>query len=421
MPKRSRAVENRMDEFALLLAGPDDVVVLKAAPDGAYLEYLEHLRLALPRVLVPRTQDPDVTVTQDALNDPGLRHALERAGQEGAYLWPHGVSELEERLATAARLPLAAAPASVCKAVNSKVYSRRLADELGLRQPRGFACRTVDEFTAAAGAVRAWLSGGRPVAVKDAYGVSGKGIVVLRDEQRLDQVHRMIVRRAARTGQDRVAVVVEEWVAKTADLNYQFAVGRDGTVEFDFVREAITENGVHKGHRLPARLTPARVAELESATRSLGARLAVDGYFGLVGVDALLGEDGRLFPVIEINARNNMSTYQESLRERFIGADTTALALQYDVRLRRPLPFGVLQRLLGGLLLGPAGGTGLLVNNFATVNANANPAAPDRPAGTPFDGRLYGIVVADSDERAVAVDGEIRSRLVALRNGGGDA
>ena len=43
--------------------------------------------------------------------------------------------------------------------------------------------------------------------------------------------------------------MVEEWVAKAADLNYQLTVGRDGGVEFNFVKEAVTDQGVHKGHR----------------------------------------------------------------------------------------------------------------------------------------------------------------------------
>ncbi|WP_198681121.1 hypothetical protein [Lentzea terrae] len=46
------------------------------------------------------------------------------------------------------------------------------------------------------------------------------------------------------------------------DLNYQVTVGRDGAVHLDFAKEAITEGGMHKGHRIPARLSRAQAAEL---------------------------------------------------------------------------------------------------------------------------------------------------------------
>ncbi|MDW5329528.1 hypothetical protein [Plantactinospora sp. KLBMP9567] len=407
-PRRSRAVENRMDEFTLLLAGPDDLVILKEAPDPGYLRYLAELGVDPPHVCVPSRQDPEEIVTDDVLQDPRLVKELSSVARPGAHLWPHGVSETEERLAELSGLPLAAPPTTVCKRVNSKIYSRRAAETLGLRQPDGVACTSVEEFADALPVGRRWLADGGRCAVKDAYGVSGKGIVLVDDERQLDQIHRMMVRRADRTGQHRLGVVLERWVPKSADLNYQFTIGREGGVHLDFVREAVTERGVHVGHRIPARLTPAQLDRVREATQLLGGRLAADGYFGLAGVDALVDPDGDLYPVIEINARNNMSTYQEPVRERFVPAEGAALATRYPVRLTRPLPFAGLRRLLAGLLFQRPGDDGLLVNNFATVNAGRG------TAGEPFGGRLHGIVVAGSPERAADIDREIRSRLTAL-------
>ncbi len=402
----SRAIVNRMDEFALLLAGPRDRVVLKAPPDPGYLAYLRELGLAVPPVLTPRDQDPHRTVTEDALADPDLVARLARLAGAGAFLWPHGVSELEEQLAARAGLPLAAPPARVCKAVNSKIYSRLAADGAGVPQPEGMVCRDVDELDEACAKVTGWLSAGRPVVVKDAFGVSGKGILVIRSAERLEHVRRMVARRAVRSGRRGVALVVEEWLPKRTDLNYQFTVDRSGTVRFDFVKEALTENGVHKGHRMPARLTPAQIEQLTATAGALGARLAADGYFGVVGVDALLCLDGRLFPMIEINARNNMSTYQERLRAALVPDGYTALATQYPVRLAGPVAFDQVRRLLDGLLLTAGRQSGVLVNNFATVNA-----AGRAGGGEGFDGRLYAVVVAETAQRVATLDRAVTRRL----------
>ena len=407
------AVVNRMDEFALLLGGKDDHVVLKTDLDDGYRAYLEGLGLALPTVHVVAGQDPRRTVSEDALADPGLLHTLSALAAGGARLTGHGVSTVEEELSKRTGLALAAPSAAVCKRVNSKVYSRRLADELGIRQARGWACETLPELADAVAAAGELLAAGRKVVVKDAFGVSGKGIVVLDSDKRLTRLHRMAVtqaERAAAGAEPRTALVIEEWVAKRADLNYQFTVGRDGSTHFDFVKELLTENGVHKGHRMPARLTERQVAEVAATAGRLGERLAADGYFGVVGVDAMVDPDGGLYPVVEINARNNMSTYQSVVHEVLAGPDEVAVARHFTVRPRRALPFAELREVLDGLLLTERGPRprGLFVNNYATVNASAAGAGDDG-----FEGRLYGVLVAGSDAEVAALDTDITRRLAA--------
>jgi hypothetical protein len=117
--------------------------------------------------------------------------------------------------------------------------------------------------------------------------------------------------------------------------------------------------------------------------------------------------------MVEINARNNMATYQASLLERFSSADQTALARLYPLRLTEPLPFSGLRRRLDRLLFDPATGEGLLVNNFATVNADvARLSDPETVPGVV--GRLYGLVIADSFERAAAIDRGVVARMAGL-------
>ncbi len=404
------ALVNRMDEFTLLLAGADDYVLLKDEPDAAHLSYLESLGVALPHLLITDQQDPHHTVTQDALLSPALLARLAGLTGEVALL-PHGVSVDEEDLAARTGLTLAGSPAATCKAVNGKIYSRRIATELGLRQSTGWTCESMDELDAAVERARELLEAGRPVVLKDSYGVSGKGLLLVRDTARLDQIHRKLRRRAERSGDHRLALLVEEWVAKTTDLNYQFTVGRDGSVHFDFVKEAVTENGVHKGHRMPADLTSEQLAVVTGSAAVLGRRLAVDGYHGVVGVDAMVDPEGGLYPVVEINARSNMSTYQVGLQERFVPPGWCALARQYPLRLARALGFEEVRAALGPWLLGGAGDAGMVVQNFSTVNAVV------REGAGPADGRLYGFLIAPTTGELMAMDGEIAGRLAAATEG----
>ncbi|MEY9870938.1 hypothetical protein ABH931_000392 [Streptacidiphilus sp. MAP12-33] len=410
--RASAAVANRMDEFALLLGGEGDHVVLKAAPDPGFLVYLRELGLELPRVLVADVTEPGRSVSEDVLASPELLSALRELGDAGARLWPHGMSAVEERICARTGLAPALPGAAVAKAVNGKIYSRRVADELGIRQVRGWECETVGALAAAAREASAVLAAGGRIGVKDAYGVSGKGIAVVDDPARLDRLVRMVTRRAERSGEERVALVVEQWAAKATDLTCHFTLARDGSVRFDFVKEALIAQGVSVGHRMPARITPAHRATVEEVAHALGKRLAADGYHGVVGVDAMVEQDGGLLPVVEINARNNMATYQTRLQERFVPDGTVALARQYRLRLREPLAFDDLRTWLDGLLFatGPGSGRGLLVDGFATVNAAQHAGAP----GEPFTGRLHGLVIAGTQAEAEEWDAAVARRLAAL-------
>jgi hypothetical protein len=398
--RAATAIVNRMDEFALLLAGPGDHVVLKAAPDPDYLSYLASLGIGLPGILLTDDHDPGATVSVDALRSPRLLAALRSLAGRGAYLLPHGMSALEQQLCDRTGLVPALPPVPVVKAVNSKIYSRRLATALGLPQAVGWECETVTEFADAAREAARSIAAGRRVGVKDAYGVSGKGIMVFDDARRLEQLVQMVTRRAARSGDPRIALVLEEWADKALDLNYHFTVARDGTIRFDFVKEALTENGVHKGHRIPARLGPDHVEQLVGTATRLGERLARDGFHGVVGVDAITTRAGGLLPVLEINARNNMSTYQTGLQERFMDPGTVAVARQYDLRLSAPIGWPGLRDRLGDLIFTADRGAGLLVNNFATVNA----AAPEPGDTRPYAGRLYGLLTARTEEELTELD-----------------
>ncbi|MET8139927.1 peptide ligase PGM1-related protein [Sphaerisporangium sp. NPDC005288] len=408
---RSNATVGRMEEFTLFLADSGDAVVLRESPDDDYLSYLDELGVGLPDVVVVARSAADRTVTEDALDDPGIVTKMERYARRGAHLWPHGVSASEERLATVAHLPLAVSGAGVSKEVNSKIYSRLVVGQLGLRQPEGTVCRNLDEFDAAVRTAREWLAAGRSVVLKDAFGVSGKGILVVHEAARLELASRMIHRQADRHGTGRLALVMEEWLPKRQDLNYQFTVGRDGSVRFDVVKEALTRAGVHQGHRMPAELSSAHLAELRKTAKAVGLRLADDGYTGVAGIDAIITVDDVLHPVIEINARNNMSTYQERLRELFFSDGEAAVALRHPLTLHSRISFGDLRRRIDDLLLSPGGRAGVIVHNFATVNAEA-PTAGAEPSG--FPGRLHAIAVAATPQQADALSQALQARLDEL-------
>ncbi|MFY1693128.1 ATP-grasp domain-containing protein [Plantactinospora sp. WMMB782] len=403
------SVVARMEEHGILLAGADDVLLLKHPLDPGYRDYLSRLGMPLPTVLVPENVRADRSTTEDVLDSPELLRRLAALGAAGARLLPMGTTVLEQKLADRCGLPLAVPDATTFARVNSKIYSRRLTEAAGLRAVPGDCCETRDDLAAVLGRRRAALTDGVRLVVKDAYGVSGKGLLLLDRPETADRLLRMVDRRAERTGDDRLHVVVEEWVEKSHDLNYQLTVSADGRATLDFVKRAITENGVHKGHLMPVALTPAQQAELTRAVEAVGARLHTDGYAGVVGVDAVVATGGELYPVLEINARLNMSSYQGGVTELCQRPGQVALARHYPLRLAAPVSFAEVARTLAPVL-DRDDGQRFVVTCFGTVNADA-----DRPP--PFDGRLYALLVAADPERLSALDDAAGALLAGLAPG----
>lgn len=401
------ATVQRMEELGALLAEPGDHLLLDRPLDAHYRAYAERTGLGAPAELVTRAPATDGGTAAAVLDSPELLDRLRGLARDGAYLMPMGASDREQRIAGLTGLRPAVPDAVTYERVNSKIYSRRAAEELGLRTIPGFCCETAGELRHA---LDAGLREGGPVIVKDAYGVSGRGLVVLDSRKKADRLLRMVDRRAQRTGDDSLHVVVEAFLPKRFDLNYQFTVDRRGRVRLDFVKEALTAGGVHLGHVMPADLTGAQRDELAVAAELLGKRLYADGFFGIVGVDALLGADDLVHPVLEINARLNMSSYQGRVTELFGRDGGAALAKHYPLRLAGPVGFPALAEALGPLAEPPRGRDGLVVTCFGTVNAQAAPPEGGEPP-TPFDGRLYTVLFAADRAGLAALDRRVTTAL----------
>jgi D-alanine-D-alanine ligase-like ATP-grasp enzyme len=403
------ATVNRMEEMGVLLAEDSDVVLLKSAMDDDYAAYLRNFDAAAGEVVAVEKSVPSRTVTEDALESPRTLDLLRGLADGRTYLMPMGISAAEEQLSEAVGLPLAGPRAAVCKAVNGKAYSRRLVDSSGLTPVPGMVCELVAEL---AGAVHAQLARGGRAVVKESLGVSGRGMAVVPDPAAADRLLRLIGRRGP---QARADMVVESWIEDAVQLNYQFLVSRSGQVRFEAVKEAVLHNNVHQGHRFPVPLSEKHLAELREAAQVIGRALHADGYYGVVGVDAMVGPDGTMYPCLEINARFNMSTYQSRVAERFVGDGQHAVAATFNLKLSRAHSFGELAAALGRDLFDGTDLPGVLVNNFATLNAGVG-TGPG-----PFHGRVYGVCIAADADGALAVRNRTEEGLRTLAESGSSA
>ncbi|MEE1838761.1 ATP-grasp domain-containing protein [Streptomyces sp. NPDC088190] len=396
------ATVNRMEEMGVLLAERADIVLLKLPMDSDYAVYLRAIDASAGQVVAVERSLPSRTVTEDALESPRTLDFLRGLADGRTYLMPMGISTAEEELSDSVGLPLAGPRAEICKRVNGKIYSRRLVDSLGLTAVPGTVCERVSDLADAIEAQGARR--GRAV-VKESLGVSGRGMVVLRDRNAAGRLLRLIGRRGQ---QARVDMVVESWIEDVTDLNYQFLVSRSGVVRFETVKESVLHNNVHQGHRFPVQISDEHLATLHESAQLIGRALYADGYYGVVGVDAMIGPDGTLYPCLEINARFNMSTYQGRIAERFVSEGRHAIAATFNFKQSRAHSFAEVAATLGQSMFDGTNAPGVLVNNFATLNAGVT-------AGVgPFHGRIYGICIADDRDSALALRSRSDERLRTL-------
>jgi hypothetical protein len=370
--RRSDVVQ-RMDQLGIWLASKDDTVLVSTTPDPAFVRYLRERGLYEGRFLSADSGGPELR---------GFRRAsLISLGHSGAALAPMGNTLGTEAIAHAGSLPIASPSADLSARVNAKTFSQRLCDRLGIPRPRSVSTSNLGELR---NSLRELMTDVPKLCVKESLGVSGRGIITLDSLPAAERLLRMLAKQHGED--DQLEFVVEEWIEDATDLNYQVLIDESGGVRPIGLRSSHVLRGVHQGHRFPTRLDSDTAAELEQHGSAIARSLRDDeGYFGVVGLDALLTSSGALYPCLEINARLNMSTFQNRIVEEYV--PTGSAAEFFFVRLPESAPgeFGWYEEQLRPLLYRSGDDRGVIVMNHATT-------------GSVGDRRLY-VATIGSDEQ----------------------
>lgn len=415
LPKISQSTEtaivNRLEEMVLLLSESPDTVILREPSDEQFLSYLRDLGFNLPLILTADPVDKAMPISETVLESPLLCRRLTDIAEENAesYLLPYATTRMEEEISRMTGLGLCGPSAAVAAKVNSKIYSRRIGRALGLHAVPGFECESLGELEAAVLKIGDTFAEAKKVVIKEAMGVSGKGLFVANSLGKLQQV---VTRLKQKVRDDaRCAFVLETWVDKCKDINYQIFISPTGEVRLLTIKEIVTEGGVHLGHRFPPSITPEQYQQYEEAAQLIGRQLHKDGFNGIAGIDSVIALDGSVYPVLEINARFNMSTYQLGI-EKLFAPGATVFAKYYPIMLKEKLAFDRLVEPLKELLFDPESGeTGVLIQNFATVNANCGGGEPP-----PFKGRLYVLLIGEAPDRIQQLDLAMINALKQLQH-----
>lgn len=272
-----------------LYAGPEDSVCVTAKPSAAFFENLERVGIAQLKI-----------------------HLLEeRDFSSYTRVESWGASRSVEAWAKSRHVSYQLPKWEIVRQVNSKLFSHTVSPKL----PGSAILRSEEE-------VMAWLkSSCHPKVLKTAFGVSGQGHFLWHPQQEVDSAK--LSRFLAKEWQAKRAVIGEPWVNRTFDFSTQWKI--DTAVHFLGATLCETdEKGVHKQNSAgdEARLFGDKRTYLEQhkqIAQPILEQIKELGYFGHVGIDAMLYEkegETHLHPVVEINARKTMGWATLAIQHR---------------------------------------------------------------------------------------------------------
>ncbi|MFK0192090.1 hypothetical protein [Kitasatospora sp. NPDC090308] len=337
----SERLTREMDQLQAVLCGPGDVLLTNRQPPSVFTELMHAAGFGARHLAVPGDPAEPVERRLAAHPVPGLAGAV-----AAPYAMLPGTAPVLARQGLRGRLP---EPDAV-RLVNSKTWTT----ELG-HPGAGAVVTDLAELRAAAGALG-------PCVVKDPYGVSGQGNLVVESPERLAFLERHLAREVERRSA-RIELIVEPLHRPAEDFAAHFTIDPSGRPHWHGIRQVLNDGHAYRGSDRPS---PELLARLDRAgyretAESVAEAAAAAGYRGPLSVDSMTTADGTLVPVLEANARLSPGM----------------IAQQLDARLElRLVPIGGegwFERLVNALdearLLPAAGGPGLLPLAAGTLAA----------------------------------------------------
>ncbi|WP_426446088.1 peptide ligase PGM1-related protein [Paenibacillus sp. S-38] len=407
--EEDRAV-HRMEEMNLLLCRRQDVLLLREVPDKEFLRDLEALGFEIPRILCPAGAgaDPYTPIAELVLKDAELLRQLEALAGPQVYFLPYAVTEREEEIAARTGLRLIGPSSRAAAAINDKAANRAMAQMLGLPVCRGTICRSAEELLEA---YEQLYVPGASFIVKDPYSASGRGLHLVESPERMKGLVKRLMRFGRRSPE--TGWILEEWIEKSGDYNYQLFIREDGEIEVFSLKGQLLEGTVYRGSHLEADRGPDLPAPFREYGQRIGKALYTLGYQGMAGVDAIRAADGTLIPLIEVNGRFTLSTYLSFVTE--VLAPAAAFVSRYfRLVTRTPLTYSSLKTRLEaeGLVYRADSGEGVLVYTSGTL-----PQAAEGGSGRCV-GRVFVLIAAASRERLSGLESGLESLLNHIQQEG---
>jgi len=412
-----QVIFNYFEEILLASAGPSNIAILRKEPDPEFTDYLKSLGIELPTILVAgeSTAKPWLPTSQLVIQNPSLINILSKLASDGkaSLLESFGVSKMVEQIAELSGLSLPSAGSEASKFISRKSFSRTIAKKLEMHIPDGEICNNAKEAIAAVKAIRSKIRG-CPVVVKPELAAAGRGQLIIQNRKDIDRINDMISKEYIESYG--TPLIVERWHTNAKTLSYEFQVDKDEYKPKSItLRKALKDNKNRDyGYFYPADVKDKVFNEIQEAANSLAVELEKNyQYFGPVRCDALHLPDGRLFPVLELNARHSFFHFMDLLHAR-LSPQCMGLFCWFFFRASGQIRFGqFIEDIIGkDLMFTPDKQEGIVVPIWGTVTAaesmvEVNGEYPLR--------RLFVLILSNTKHKAHKIAIALRKKLGTLK------
>ncbi|WP_025689052.1 hypothetical protein [Paenibacillus zanthoxyli] len=378
-----------MDELMFPFCGSGDTLLTRFAMEDAYKAYLASIGFSF-RHLVWKGEEASANLFQSIAVEPEHDERYRAFDALSPFSVVPYTHEVIAKYGYASEVP----GLETVKRVNSKIYSTRLTGDL-LGESFGHPVYSAEELSVLGHSL---LAEHGSVLIKDPYGVSGKGNMLLQSKASLERVASYI-RKQEGEGKT-TAFVIEPYLDVECDFSCQFDIMRDGSFQLIGMQKTLNRQFAYLGSESMDAEGQRAIerAGYFDVLRQAADRLYKDGYYGPVCIDSMMLKDGTLVPIVEINARKSMGFINHRLDQVLETHGKKGFFTFRSVGFKERFDYEWwLDELKRDDILYPnRQGNGILPLSSATLFAGAAEAGTAAPVGRSLQkGRLYMTVIAD--------------------------
>lgn len=409
-----------MDELLFPFCERDDVLYSRCKINPALYEYLSRLGFSFQtRYFYDLNNENEPLPEPDVFNQCMFKLAADNKTKfncTAKTLSPFAITaDTEEYLQAAGPFdPLPDIEAVV--RVNSKLYSNRLLNRID-EKCYGTEAHNAEEMVATGNML---LQRG-PYLLKDPYGVSGKGNLLIDSEAMQERIASHLQKQEG-SGL-RSQFLLEPLLPKKTDFSSHWFIQENGDKEFISVQLMINHKQNYGGS---IQADEAFIGALENNGyfRVIEKALQVlveDGYHGFVCFDSMVLQNGQVVPIVEINARKSMGLINAYLDKCWQTHGIRGWLTYLSIGLPESFVFEMLLHSLreSSLLLTVPGEYGIVPLSSSTVMVNEILIRRRTAGGLQMKrcipkGRLYVSVVGRDDQHRSELFESLRQVLADL-------
>ncbi len=295
------------EQLCLLLAKKKDIVILQQRPEELLCDHLTSIGFTLPEIIIPKDTN-QLDISQAILNDAYVMRYLKEAGSKSSLgLMPYCITKYEEDIAEAVNGKLYGTNSKIISWVNNKCTARQISQLAGLNMTEGYICNNIEEVLTAYNKL---INGQiiNKLVIKEPYGASGKGLLVVNNEREFKFFLRILKGKKI----NNFELIIEKWYDTILDINYQIFIKSDGTSYYIEPKNQIVNNSIYvgcDGLGKNNQLTGKQRTYFQTVAETVANVLYKQGYWGMASIDAIITKERGIIPILEINGRFSLSTY----------------------------------------------------------------------------------------------------------------